>query len=56
MPNVSAWLRRLITMPFFPPDQYGVVDPADADWVEELAAKALEREVPVDVAAGRALT
>lgn len=41
---------------FFPPDQYGVVGPADADWVGELAAKALEREVPVDVAAGRALT
>lgn len=41
---------------FFPPDQYGVVGPADADWVGELAAKALEREVPVDVPAGRALT
>lgn len=41
---------------FFPPEQYGVVDPSDADWVEELAAKALDREVPVDVAAGRALT
>ncbi|KWK82316.1 hypothetical protein [Burkholderia ubonensis] len=41
---------------FFPPDQYGVVDPSDADWVGELAARALEREVPVDVAAGRALT
>ncbi|WP_431823411.1 hypothetical protein [Burkholderia sp. F1] len=41
---------------FFPPDQYGVVDSADADWVGELAARALDREVPVDVAAGRALT
>ncbi|WP_231937842.1 hypothetical protein [Burkholderia lata] len=41
---------------FFPPAQYGVVDPADADWVGELAARALEREVPVDVAAGRPLT
>ncbi|KWD80488.1 hypothetical protein [Burkholderia ubonensis] len=41
---------------FFPPDQYGVVDPSDADWVGELAARALESEVPVDVAAGRALT
>ncbi|RQR67756.1 hypothetical protein DIE19_01050 [Burkholderia sp. Bp9126] len=41
---------------FFPPDQYGVVDPSDADWVEALAARALDKEVPVDVAAGRALT
>ncbi len=41
---------------FFPPAQYGVVDPSDADWVAKLAARALEREVPVDVAAGRALT
>ncbi|RQS03389.1 hypothetical protein DIE07_31925 [Burkholderia sp. Bp9002] len=41
---------------FFPPDQYGVVDPSDADWVEALAARALDKEVPVDAAAGRALT
>ncbi|KVL21122.1 hypothetical protein [Burkholderia sp. MSMB1826] len=41
---------------FFPPDQYGVVAASDADWVEELAARALERDVPVDGAPGRALT
>ncbi|SEM42128.1 hypothetical protein SAMN05518845_12470 [Variovorax sp. YR750] len=37
---------------FFPPHRYGVVDPAEAAWVDALAARARQMSVPADIAGG----